>query len=202
MEAISASSSSSSSAPPPPPCKHVSNSTKKGSRRFVVTNNTIHGSLFYAPPPPPSTSFPFLYPHQHQNPPLLPLPISEPRSSGSVSLSRGLSLPLTSRRYKGKRPTKRSDHQPNRDSITKEAVKMSKLKSPVVSSTLPPGPDPSDLPKNLQKLSGYVFTQSPPPSSLPLPKFSIRPKAFSCTAEAVGVDAGATDNLRRLLHLR
>ncbi|CAN4123012.1 unnamed protein product [Withania somnifera] len=48
-----------------------------------------------------------------------------------------------------------------------------------------------------------VFTTvSPPPSSLPLPTFSLRPK-LSCNVEAsAGVDAGATDNLRRLLRLR
>ncbi|MCD7457260.1 hypothetical protein HAX54_034649 [Datura stramonium] len=51
--------------------------------------------------------------------------------------------------------------------------------------------------------SSVVFTTvSPPPSSLPLPTFSLRPK-LSCNAEAsAGVDAGATDNLRRLLRLR
>lgn len=86
------------------------------------------------------------------------------------------------------------------------------------------GPDPNDLPKDvsrvlsssasvavndvitntvladLEKFSGTVFTLSPPPSSLPLPKFSLRPK-LSCNAEASGIDAGATDNLRRLLRI-
>lgn len=52
--------------------------------------------------------------------------------------------------------------------------------------------------------SSLVFTTvSPPPSSLPLPTFSLRPKIISCNAEAsAGVDTGATDNLRRLLRLR
>lgn len=53
--------------------------------------------------------------------------------------------------------------------------------------------------------SSMVFntTISPPPSSLPLPTFSLRPKQLSCNAEAAtGVDTGATDNLRRLLRLR
>ncbi|GFP95244.1 hypothetical protein PHJA_001668800 [Phtheirospermum japonicum] len=45
-----------------------------------------------------------------------------------------------------------------------------------------------------------TFTISPPPSSLPLPTFSLRPK-LSCRA-AAGIDAGATDDLRRLLRLR
>ncbi|KAK4351858.1 hypothetical protein RND71_027376 [Anisodus tanguticus] len=57
---------------------------------------------------------------------------------------------------------------------------------------------------NANKFSGsMVFTAiSPPPSSLPFPTFSLRPK-LSCNAEAsIGVDAGATDDLRRLLRLR
>ncbi|GAA0186294.1 hypothetical protein LIER_33582 [Lithospermum erythrorhizon] len=48
--------------------------------------------------------------------------------------------------------------------------------------------------------SSVIFTISPPPSSLPLPTFSLRPK-LSCKAQAAGVDAGATDDLRRLLRL-
>ncbi|KAK9063931.1 hypothetical protein SSX86_017803 [Deinandra increscens subsp. villosa] len=83
------------------------------------------------------------------------------------------------------------------------------------------GPDPKDLPKDVisrvfnssstnksscnivsvDKFSGsVVFTPSPPPSSLPLPTFSLRPKLISCNVQA-GVDAGATDSLRRLLRL-
>lgn len=59
--------------------------------------------------------------------------------------------------------------------------------------------------EELEKLSGCFFTViSPPPSSLPLPKFSMRPaKALNCNVEAVGVDDGAAaaDDLRRLLRL-
>ncbi|XP_060199851.1 uncharacterized protein LOC132628134 [Lycium barbarum] len=63
----------------------------------------------------------------------------------------------------------------------------------------------SQLHTNIVKESIETFvaftTISPPPSSLPLPTFSLRPK-LSCNAEAsAGVDAGATDNLRRLLRL-
>lgn len=45
---------------------------------------------------------------------------------------------------------------------------------------------------------------SPPPSSLPLPKFTMRQTKLSCNAEAAAaeVDTGATDNLCRLLKLR
>jgi hypothetical protein len=55
--------------------------------------------------------------------------------------------------------------------------------------------------EDFEKFSGSAFALSPHPSSLPLPKFSMRPK-LSCSAEAAGIDAGATDNLRRLLRLR
>lgn len=58
------------------------------------------------------------------------------------------------------------------------------------------------LMKNDINISVVFNTISPPPSSLPLPTFSLRPK-LSCNAEAsAGVDTGATDNLRRLLRLR
>lgn len=51
------------------------------------------------------------------------------------------------------------------------------------------------------KFSGSVtFAISPPPSSLPLPTFSLRPK-LSCMVEAAGIHSGATDNLRRLLRI-
>lgn len=93
---------------------------------------------------------------------------------------------------------------------------------------LPWGPNPKDLPKHVAKFvsinniisttdsvcsleavenqvdrfSGSVVSiLSPPPSSLPLPTFSLRPK-LSCSAEAAGVDIGATNNLRRLLRLQ
>ncbi|EYU36860.1 hypothetical protein MIMGU_mgv1a017640mg [Erythranthe guttata] len=46
-----------------------------------------------------------------------------------------------------------------------------------------------------------AFAISPLPSSLPLPTFSVRPKALitCCKAEAAtGIDTGATDYLRRM----
>lgn len=54
---------------------------------------------------------------------------------------------------------------------------------------------------------GNVFSGSviyaisgPPPSSLPLPTFFLRPK-LRCKA-AAGIDSGATDNLRQILQLQ
>ncbi|KAJ8762323.1 hypothetical protein K2173_007480 [Erythroxylum novogranatense] len=217
------------------PHRPVSNPRKKGSRGFVARptknlppmNNIIHGSLLYSHTPSLSFSCPpsvhIMHPLQQRQPPILPLPISQPHMSVPNSLNRGLSLPPASRKNnrnrdhtftskKAKKSRKRDE--PKHGSL---ATKVSvKVESPIISSTSPSGPDPSDLPKDvfkvlsssisslehLQKFSCSVFTLSPPPSSLPLPKFSMKPKALSCTAEAVGVDAGATDNLRRLLRLR
>ncbi|MBA0823273.1 hypothetical protein Goarm_020013 [Gossypium armourianum] len=80
----------------------------------------------------------------------------------------------------------------------------------------PLGSDPNDLPialpssyiaagddakKDLDEFLGSIFPLSPPPSSLPLPKFSLKSK-LSCNPEAAGTDCGATDNLRRHLYLR
>ena len=59
--------------------------------------------------------------------------------------------------------------------------------------------------EELEKLSGSLFAViSPPPSSLPLPKFSLRPAKLNCNVEAAGADDGAAaaDDLRRLLRLR
>ncbi|KAL2499325.1 Uncharacterized protein Adt_24875 [Abeliophyllum distichum] len=101
----------------------------------------------------------------------------------------------------------------------------------ILSSTNPWEPDPKVLPRNVtnfvsgknsnsiisttdsvysleavenqvDKFSGSVASAlSPPPSSLPLPTFTLRPK-LSCNAEAAGIDVGATNNLRRLLRLQ
>ncbi|KAI5596699.1 hypothetical protein POPTR_002G019700v4 [Populus trichocarpa] len=200
-------------------------------------SNSIHGGLFFAPPrnllsfsyPPSSLSV--LNPHQQYyyqkqaQPPLLPLPTSQPRHNSLPSLSRGFSCPPTATR-KTNRPrdqsfTPKKSKQPN---TKKEKPKKESL---IIESTVPLGPDPKDLPRDVSKVlsssvtvsgndvitnpvftkdcdpkfPGSVFTLSPHPSSLPLPKFSMKPKR-SCTAEASGVDAGATDNLRRLLRIR
>lgn len=99
----------------------------------------------------------------------------------------------------------------------------------IVDSTNRMGPEPSHVPKDLWvvlglrfppplpppwegsrslgvaaeiEFSGSAFNVSPPPSSVPLPNFSLMRK-LNCNVEAAaGIDAGATDNLRRLLRLR
>lgn len=166
-----------------------------------------------------------------QQPPLLPLPISSTKpNKANIStiqhprIMRGLSCPPTANRKARNNKVAKS-----RDSSF--TPKKSKTISPTKEESLkrPLGPNPKDLPKDVPKtltlLSGsssicgsnsstnaardqvidrfsgpVVFTISPPPSSLPLPTFSLRPK-LSCNAEATGIDAGATDNLCRLLRL-
>lgn len=167
---------------------------------------------------------------QQQQPPLLPLPISSTKpNKANISaiqhprLMRGISCPPTTNRKAHNKVAKSRN-----SSLT---PKKSKTISPTKQESLKPlGPHPKDLPKDVPKTSTLlsrssgicgsnssanatrdqqvidrfsgpvVFTISPPPSSLPLPTFSLRPK-LSCNAEAAGVDAGATDNLCRLLRL-
>ncbi|XP_019152426.1 PREDICTED: uncharacterized protein LOC109149222 [Ipomoea nil] len=179
------------------------------------------------PPPPPflSQSFPVFSVHQQQ-PPLLPLPISNGGYSMNFSQSRTLSCPPNYGR-----PNNNSKNRSRDPSLTPKKSKQKISKSPKKEDfekkmksakevVAPLGPDPEHLPKHVvvpkvlsfsstekdddegDKFSGsVVFTLSPPPSSLPLPTFSLRPK-LSCKAEAAGIDTGATDNLCRLLRLR
>ncbi|XVE94541.1 hypothetical protein REPUB_Repub02eG0017400 [Reevesia pubescens] len=187
-------------------------------------------SLSSTYPPSASLFNPIFYQNHHQQqlqqqrqqqPPLLPLPIIPNKPLHS-------SLPSRSTRSLSSSPSNRKNNRTGDQSLTPKrskskqfTVKVEELKkeqlkpkSFVMASANPLGPDPNDLPKvlassyiatgnvakDLEKFSGSIFTISPPPSSLPLPKFSLRPK-LSCKAEAAGVDAGATDNLRRLLRL-
>ncbi|XP_057973212.1 uncharacterized protein LOC131161458 [Malania oleifera] len=175
--------------------------------------NAHGGGLLHAPPHSLSFSLPLpinnpLNRHRNhqQKPPLLPLPISQSLPSRSPPTNRKINKSLTpAKKSKPSISPKKSDSRDLKRSSTKGASDIGSLNRL--------GPDPSDLPENMSRIfsssssletfSGSVFPLiSPPPSSLPLPKFSVRPK-LSCNAEASGgVDAGATDNLRRLLRLR
>ncbi|KAE8057272.1 hypothetical protein FH972_013976 [Carpinus fangiana] len=192
-----------------------------------LSPTNIHGGLLlhHHPPPPLSGSIFFSHPSQqhHQQPPLLPLP---------TPIAHQYSLPSRTRKPNNKRreqsltpkkskPTKRED--PNKQDLA-PSTRRAVSECVIVASTKRLGPDPNDLPKDvsrvfsstaavdksfgkvvaieeLEMFSGTVFSLAPPPSSLPLPKFSLRPK-LRCNAEAAGIDAGATDNLRRMLRLR
>lgn len=183
----------------------------------------FHGSLFGAPPSL-SPSFSSLPPYRsssfssfsssgwqlQKQPPLLPLP------SAKVPALPSPPPPVSSNRKINKSTKDRAQEPKKAKSVSFELKKRS-----YGSTTTPKegmGPVPSDLPTKVSKVvksstmqvsstdeleefSGSIFCNSPPPSSLPLPKFSLRPKS-RCSAEAGGVDTGATDDLRRLLHLQ
>lgn len=167
---------------------------------------------------------------QQKQPPLLPLPIPKPHHQSPPPRNRDLSCPRRTNRARDHSITpKKSKSKLSSVSKVGEHPKQHKsaFQGLIVASTNPLGPEPNDLPRDVskvlwssstgkgvtttscvhhvedvEKFSGSVFSLGPPPSSLPLPKFSLRPK-LSCNAEATGaVDAGATDNLCRLLRLR
>lgn len=166
----------------------------------------------YSPPPP------YPPPQKQRQPPLLPLPAATKPAFLSLpalpSRRHTLSPPArnnynyTKRQTTNKKP--RNPNNPKKHIIT-SATKT--VRSPlfqngvvVASSTKPVGPEPGNITKDVNRvlLTGSVFSLSPPPSSLPLPKFSLRQPKLSCTVEAAAgeIDDGATDNLSWMLKLR
>ncbi|KAH7848844.1 hypothetical protein Vadar_009006 [Vaccinium darrowii] len=183
--------------------RSISSSTQftngnKRNNQILNSSNFHGGGILHAPPLSLSYSYPpslsvFHPPLQnHNQPPLLPLPIPKPNTNPR---NRGISCPPVTRKINNKpksKPAKKAD------AAAKQVLRTSSASLAVIPSGNPVGPDPNNLPKDVYG----VFALSPPPSSLPLPTFSLRPK-LSCNAEAAaGIDAGATDNLRRLLRLR
>ncbi|KAK1274295.1 hypothetical protein QJS04_geneDACA009620 [Acorus gramineus] len=112
-------------------------------------------------------------------PPLLPLPF--PNTSYRGLLGRPVGNPKSNVRSTDRRrifaPSAKKP-KPSRPAIVAASMKMNDGRA-------------------FEELSGSGFLVSPPPSSLPLPRFCLKSK----TDEAVGVDAGATDGLRRLLRI-
>lgn len=140
-------------------------------------------------------------------------------------------------------PKNNSNYKSMMDSSPSKTTRLAKTRTDDSLIDLnPSGPEPESLPKDVSKVllpavgdggggrrggvgtkmvsfssgggGSSIFSLAPPPSSLPLPKFSIlRPKVMSCNAQAGSVTAGggglnvvdttgATDNLCRLLNLR
>lgn len=185
--------------------------------RSMKTQNfppiTVHrGGLLNFPPPGVA------FYCRRQQPPLLPLPHRPlpppPCRQRGTPKSRDQSL--TPKKSKSKTKSTKRSREPPAAKSGAEIV--------IVDSTNRLGPEPSHVPKDLWKVlglgcsgerrlggttaaaaemefSGSAFSVSPPPSSVPLPKFSVR-REVGRNVEAAGVDAGATDNLRRLLRLR
>ncbi|GAU24974.1 hypothetical protein TSUD_312090 [Trifolium subterraneum] len=173
----------------------TSKKNKRGSNNFISSNNTSQNFATYAGL--------LNLPQQQQQPPLLPLPHVSATLHHKPLLSRSLNTQSLSLTPKKTKPKKREETKIKSGTISVSDFLMDN----------PWGPDPKDLPKNLPVVIGNmdvfsesVFNLAPPPSSLPLPKFFLRSK-LSCNTEVVAaagsfVDDGATNNLRRLLHLR
>ncbi|KAL6978187.1 hypothetical protein U1Q18_042779 [Sarracenia purpurea var. burkii] len=183
------------------------------SENFAPANR--RGGILFSDPPSDN----FRLPSQHKQPPLLPLPVSQPNNN---SRSRGFSCPPIDRQINRRTsdqsltPTKPKPLITPRKGYLKSKIATLSTDCSITESAKPKSPDQKDVSRvlassssssdgnysDLEKFSGsIVFTLSPPPSSLPLPTFTLRPK-LSCKVETVGIDAGATDNLRRLLRLR
>ncbi|KAK7283737.1 hypothetical protein RIF29_13479 [Crotalaria pallida] len=163
--------------------KTITYAPNKQNRTKIPRKNTTRSKFISNPsenfytyvgllnPPPPP-------PHsQNKQPPLLPLPTDSP-------IIHRHHQPLMMWQSLNGRKNKSGD--------------TSSLTTPKKSSKHNPSSE-----KNMDMFSDdSVFNLSPPPSSLPLPKFSLRSKLIiNCNGEKTGVDAGATDNLRRLLRL-
>lgn len=169
---------------------------------FPLSSSFNGGAVPYTPPfsfqgPAPPMN-PRVHHFHHQQPPLLPLPFPNPYHNNnrkiSNKLTRHQSLSVKKSNFSGPGP-KREKPRPT-EIYTKQVNRL--------------GPEAKDVPRVLFSSNSNIVNKdtkfvastvvSPPPSSLPLPTF-IRPK-LSCNVKVVAVvDAGATDSLRRVLHL-
>ncbi|XP_039071248.1 uncharacterized protein LOC120218360 [Hibiscus syriacus] len=187
----------------------------KQNENLSYNTSIIHGgggeSLLFAPPPSLSFSYnpsaPLLNPLFYQNyqkqlqPPLLPLP-NKPLHSSLPSRTRSLSSSPSNVKNNKKRDPKRSKSKQLTPKPVEEPKKL-QLKSPAEATKTKAVNKPFLMAsaKDLEWASSSIFKLSPPPSSLPLPSFSLRPK-LSCNAEAASADDdGVTNNRRRILRL-
>ncbi|MBA0738319.1 hypothetical protein Gogos_011696 [Gossypium gossypioides] len=212
MDGIFLSSSAEKSVSPNKQLKNIPRRHSSGAHTSIIHGGGGGGGLFLAPPPSLSFSYPF-YQAQHQ-PPLLPLPLpNKPLYTSLPSRTPTLSSSpsnLKSNRYKDQSltPPKRSKSKQLSGKSVGEPKKLQtrptegkKAQGAISKPFVMASGGPQAAARDLERLSSSIFTLSPPPSSLPLPSFSLRPK-LGCKAEAGGgVDDGATDNLRRLLRL-
>lgn len=175
--------------------------------------------------PPPA----FPPPPLHQ-PPLLPLPFSKSATLPSPSPTKRIAATaVTTARSRDKRNKSKPDGNPRKEARSSgtTSVRSDRPKGESVSVVPQKSASPPPAAERKKKVKEgseeeeerfameSVYSLSPPPSCLPLPTFFLikRPKAASaasCVAEAMGcgdaggggrVNAGATDDLRRLLRL-
>lgn len=144
--------------------------------------------------PPPYNSLPcFARPSLHQ-PALLPLPDSK----STPALSPAKKTATTNRFNQQQHQRKSRPSKPKNGKATMlVTVKKSKAETW------------EEEREEREDVMESIYSISPPPSSLPLPRFSLPRRksaapASSCVMGAVeggGIDIGATDGLRRLLRL-
>lgn len=133
-------------------------------------------------------------PSSSRQPPLLPLPGS--KSTSALSPTKGTAMTIGFNQQKHQRRARPSASPRNGKAVLVRAQK---------SKTETWEEERGEREDAMESINSI----SPPPSSLPLPRFSVpRPKtaapAASCVMEAMGggeIDIGATDGLRRLLRL-
>ncbi|GER57007.1 v-type ATP synthase beta chain [Striga asiatica] len=168
---------------------------------FPPPDSHTIGGLFRAQPPFLSHSYP---PYQAHQPPLLPLPSAsgsrKPNNGGGRT--RGPSLTPNKSKFPRKEAVKPYRNAANGSRLASSSGKIVDYGADYcvgANGFCSAGSDPG-----AGAFSGSAaFGTSPPPSSLPLPTFTLRPKLAACRAEvAAGIDAGATDDLRRLLRIR
>ncbi|KAK9032971.1 hypothetical protein V6N11_018013 [Hibiscus sabdariffa] len=167
------------------------------------------GGLLFAPPPSLSFSYnpsvPFLNPLSYQQqlqPPILPLPVPLPCRTRSLSYSSPSDVKNNRKkdpkRSKSKQLTGKPVEEPKKRQLKPTEATKTQAVNNYKPSAFGPVPNATPNPKvsnDLDKYTGSIFTLSPPPSSLPLPSFSLRPK-LSCNAEAA-----SADDVRRILRL-
>ncbi|WVY89010.1 hypothetical protein V8G54_037949 (chloroplast) [Vigna mungo] len=132
-----------------------------------------YAGLMNLPPYPFDLSSSFYYHHPKQQPPLLPLPTV----SASV---------VNSGKNRSKEISNRKPKQPMREELKKkptmELRTTSMAYTPSFRSTAMAGKGFGYGTENVD-FSSWVFDLSPPPSSLPVPKFCVRRSKLSCNAE-------------------
>lgn len=165
----------------------------------------------YPPPAPTYSSLPNLNLLQQQHPPLLPFPLAK-----SSSLPSPTSLA---------KPTRRTNRAVTARSLNKEEKKLTKSPAKPRRGTQTGGtktkkelhpavnfPSKHKLHPEEDDEADGVYSLSPPPSSLPMPRFfALRTKAPSSPSPRIAETfrgdptkadaAGASDDLRRLLRL-
>lgn len=136
-----------------------------------------------------------LPPPNYSQPPLLPLPRV---NSSTLPLQRvNSSRPRVNNSTLPYAPTKAISGTQKKVEFVESAPKLTRTGSVPIRSN-----HPNDFPPGFDGYPGpAIMLLSPPPSSLPMPRFSIKLK-LGCNAEAAGKNDVATDNIQRVLQLR